>query len=219
VLNSAAPRSSCSPFDSQRISRAPAGCWLLCPGIDIHLHPLVVLSLADHWTRERCARGAASARCVGLLFGQQSGRTVHVLETVEMAYRTDKANPDQPILEQEAVETDMELCQSMIARAAATQWRFNVPSLLTRFSVPPAAAGCVTCWQSRRRMQTTNASDGIPVDQPSDRTTMCCRNRCGRAATAADACACVLEFSFDAAVHSSHARVLLAAVVPSRVHS
>jgi hypothetical protein len=74
------------------------------------VHPLVVLSIADHYTRERVSAGAAGARCVGLLFGQQEGQSVHVLETVEMAYRLDKAQPEQPILEQEAVETDMELC-------------------------------------------------------------------------------------------------------------
>jgi len=76
--------------------------------LDIQLHPLIVLSLADHYTRERVSRGA-SARCVGLLFGQQAGRTVKVLETVEMAFHTEEAQPDQPILEQEAVETDMQL--------------------------------------------------------------------------------------------------------------
>lgn len=80
------------------------------PPTDIQLHPLVVLSLADHYTREVFAHPSGSHRCVGLLFGQQLGRTVKVLETVEMAFKEEKKG--EPILELEAVETDMQLCQT-----------------------------------------------------------------------------------------------------------
>ena len=69
----------------------------------------MVLSLADHYTREITQHPTGSRRCVGLLFGQQSGRVVKVLETVEMAFREEKKG--EPILELEAVETDMQLCQ------------------------------------------------------------------------------------------------------------
>ena len=75
----------------------------------IHVHPLVVLSLADHYTREVCEKPAGSRRCLGLLFGRQDGRVVQVLETVEMAFRVDADG--RPVLELEAVETDMQLCQ------------------------------------------------------------------------------------------------------------
>ncbi len=51
-----------------------------------------------------------------------------MLETVEMAYRVEKEQPDQPILEQEAVETDMELCQSQTADTRQQQLRAYQPA-------------------------------------------------------------------------------------------
>lgn len=88
--------------------------------LDIHLHPLVVLSLADHYTREISQNPKGSRRCVGLLFGQQEGRVVRILETVEMAFREEVKG--QPILEQEAVETDMELFSEAYANYECLGW-------------------------------------------------------------------------------------------------
>lgn len=75
---------------------------------DIHLHPLVVLSIADHYTREVAQNPNGSRRCVGLLFGQQNGRVVEVVETVEVTFTAVKG---EPTIATEAVETDMKLCQ------------------------------------------------------------------------------------------------------------
>jgi hypothetical protein len=69
----------------------------------------VVLSIADHYTREISQQPHGSRRCLGLLFGQQDGRVVRVLETVEMAFQ--EPVKGQPQIVTEAVETDMKLCQ------------------------------------------------------------------------------------------------------------
>lgn len=59
--------------------------------LEILVHPLVVMSIADHYTRciyqpMNQATSNKPPRVFGLLFGSQDGRTVHVSETVEAAY-------------------------------------------------------------------------------------------------------------------------------------
>jgi COP9 signalosome complex subunit 6 len=51
--------------------------------MDVHIHPLVVMSLADHYTREKLQN--KKDRAVGLLFGKQKGRVVTVFESFELA--------------------------------------------------------------------------------------------------------------------------------------
>jgi len=51
--------------------------------MDVHIHPLVVMSLADHYTREKLQN--KKDRAVGLLFGKQKGQVVTVFESFELA--------------------------------------------------------------------------------------------------------------------------------------
>jgi len=51
-------------------------------GLEIKLHPLVVMSIADHYTREKLQY--RRERAFGALYGQQVGRVVSIYEVVEM---------------------------------------------------------------------------------------------------------------------------------------
>ena len=101
--------------------------------LEILIHPLVVMSIADHYTRTKqeqppvpassssssstsaaSASLAGAARVFGLLFGHQDGRSVSVVETVEMAYKRDAEGRLQ--LQQAALEVDMKLCQQHALR-------------------------------------------------------------------------------------------------------
>lgn len=54
----------------------------------IQLHPLVLMNVADHFTRERrgCAPGATPPQVIGALFGVQSGLDVAVYDSFELKY-------------------------------------------------------------------------------------------------------------------------------------
>jgi COP9 signalosome complex subunit 6 len=51
--------------------------------MDVHIHPLVVMSLADHYTREKLQN--KKDRAIGLLFGKQKGQVVTIFESFELA--------------------------------------------------------------------------------------------------------------------------------------
>jgi hypothetical protein len=46
--------------------------------LQVHLHPLVIMSVSDHCTRVRVGGGPATQRIVGALLGEQKGRTVDI---------------------------------------------------------------------------------------------------------------------------------------------
>jgi len=54
--------------------------------LNINIHPLVVLSIADHMTRDTWQ--TRKGRIIGVLFGKQSGRDVDILETCELSFKT-----------------------------------------------------------------------------------------------------------------------------------
>ena len=95
--------------------------------LEVLLHPLVVMSIADHHTRQVQSLHSAlstsssspppGSRVFGLLFGHMEGRIVSVAETLEMAYKRDSAGKLE--VQQAALEVDMELCPLTHAHTAA----------------------------------------------------------------------------------------------------
>ena len=60
-------------------------------GREVKLHPLVLINISDHFTRERVRDVtselySSSERVAGVLFGVQTGKVVDVLESFEMSY-------------------------------------------------------------------------------------------------------------------------------------
>jgi len=51
-------------------------------GLEIFVHPLVVINISDHFTRERCVN--KNPRVFGVLLGQQEGRRVEISNSFEM---------------------------------------------------------------------------------------------------------------------------------------
>jgi len=52
--------------------------------MDVKLHPMVIINLSDHYTREKVRAGGKSVRIFGVLLGQQSGRKVDVSNSYEI---------------------------------------------------------------------------------------------------------------------------------------
>jgi len=73
--------------------------------MDIRVHPLVVLHIADHYTREFQQQN--KERVIGCMMGVQDGRVVNVFDAFEMAFKTTKEGNIS--FEQKAFETDLKL--------------------------------------------------------------------------------------------------------------
>ena len=58
---------------------------------EVKLHPLVLINISDHYTREKVKGGDKGRRVYGVLFGVQDGMVADVCESYEMVYTIDKA--------------------------------------------------------------------------------------------------------------------------------
>jgi len=85
--------------------------------MDIRLHPLVIMSIADHSTRDRLQ--FKKNRSVGALFGQQKGREVKVFETVEISATIDAKSIQ---FEVEGFEEDMKLFKEVYPNYELLGW-------------------------------------------------------------------------------------------------
>ena len=56
------------------------------PSVAISLHPLVLMNIAEHWTRIRAQEGARAV--YGALIGKQDGRKIEVYNSFELRYET-----------------------------------------------------------------------------------------------------------------------------------
>ena len=63
----------------------------------VKLHPLVLINISDHYTREKCRPEGSplytgAQRVAGVLFGVQQGNTVDIYESFEMLYTRDSTS-------------------------------------------------------------------------------------------------------------------------------
>jgi COP9 signalosome complex subunit 6 len=61
-------------------------------GLEIFVHPLVVVNISDHFTRERCVN--KNPRVFGVLLGQQEGRRVEISNSFEMLMVEGQIDPE-----------------------------------------------------------------------------------------------------------------------------
>ena len=74
--------------------------------LQIQIHPLVVLNVADHYTRAkyRLEAGQSAFRVIGLIFGRQEGRVLEIENTLELKF--DQVNANDPLVTD--IKLDME---------------------------------------------------------------------------------------------------------------
>jgi len=62
---------------------------------NLFVHPLVIMNISDHYTRERVKTGAKSnPRCIGVLLGIQKGRDVEIYQSFPVPYEDKKKRWD-----------------------------------------------------------------------------------------------------------------------------
>jgi len=54
--------------------------------LTLHLHPLVIINISDHWTRTKVQTNQANPRVIGALVGTQTGRVIEIYNSYELPY-------------------------------------------------------------------------------------------------------------------------------------
>jgi len=99
--------------------------------MDIRVHPLVVLHIADHFTREKLQN--SKERVIGALMGEQHGRVVNVVDAFEIAFtKADKDkdskseskddNPSPVSIPKDALDTDLKLFKEAYPQYEMLGW-------------------------------------------------------------------------------------------------
>jgi len=58
---------------------------------NLYVHPLVIMNISDHYTRERVKQGSKSnPRVIGILMGVQKGRDIEIFNSFPVPYEEDK---------------------------------------------------------------------------------------------------------------------------------
>jgi hypothetical protein len=141
--------------------------------LEILIHPLVIMSIADHYTRniyqpmnQSNQQSSNPPRVFGLLFGSQDGRTVHVSETVEAAYHwpsqsnnqsnsqsnsqpmDDSLDVETPIFEWDALANDVKLFQASYPSYECLGWYSATTNQSNNQSITQSIPGDLQIHQS-----------------------------------------------------------------------
>lgn len=92
------------------------------PSVAISLHPLVLMNIAEHWTRFRAQEGV-SKPVYGALIGKQEGRKIEVYNSFELRYETIF---DDVVINRDYYNTKEEQCKSFNVRRLRVASKFHL---------------------------------------------------------------------------------------------
>jgi len=85
--------------------------------MDVKLHPMVIVNISDHFTREKNKNQGKNQRVYGVLLGQQSGRTVEISNSYEILI-----NPDTKIIDNEFLKKRLTQFQRVFSHDEILGW-------------------------------------------------------------------------------------------------
>ncbi|KAG0768059.1 hypothetical protein G6F16_003383 [Rhizopus arrhizus] len=94
--------------------------------ITAHVHPLVLLSATDHYNR--VAKGTKK-RVVGVLLGQNKGKTVNVSNSFAVPFEEDEKDPSVWFLDHNYVEAMNDMFKKVNAKEKLIGWYHSGPKL------------------------------------------------------------------------------------------
>ncbi|KAJ1821215.1 proteasome regulatory particle subunit, partial [Coemansia sp. RSA 2599] len=92
----------------------------------IIVHPLVLLSVVDHYNR---VAELTKKRVVGVLLGQNDGEVVNVANSFAVPFEEDEKNPSVWFLDHNYVETMRDMFKKINAKEKVIGWYHNGPKL------------------------------------------------------------------------------------------
>ena len=90
------------------------------------VHPLVLLSVTDHASRVSLS---ARKRCVGVLLGQDNGKSVNVANSFAVPFEEDENDPKTLFLDHDYIEGMLEMFKKVNAREKMIGWYHTGPKL------------------------------------------------------------------------------------------
>ncbi|KAI8377638.1 maintenance of mitochondrial structure and function-domain-containing protein [Radiomyces spectabilis] len=92
----------------------------------VHVHPLVLLSATDHYNR---VAKDTRKRVVGVLLGQQKGKTVNVSNSFAVPFEEDEKDPSVWFLDHNYVEAMNDMFKKVNAKEKLIGWYHSGPKL------------------------------------------------------------------------------------------
>ena len=81
---------------------------------NLFVHPLVIMNISDHYTRERVKQGAKSnPRVIGVLLGTQKGRDIEIFHSFPVPYEEKKK--EGLIINVEHINASKNLCEFLFS--------------------------------------------------------------------------------------------------------
>ncbi|KDQ61314.1 hypothetical protein JAAARDRAFT_173973 [Jaapia argillacea MUCL 33604] len=96
-------------------------------GTTVVVHPLVLLSVADHHARS-VSKGS-SKRVIGVLLGQDNGKTINVANSFGIPFEEDEKDPKTWFLDHNYIEQMWEMFKKVNARERMIGWYHSGPKL------------------------------------------------------------------------------------------
>ncbi|KZV92888.1 Mov34-domain-containing protein [Exidia glandulosa HHB12029] len=96
-------------------------------GTTVIVHPLVLLSVADHHARS--AARSPHKRVVGVLLGQDNGKTINVANSFAIPFEEDEKDPKTWFLDHNYIEGMWEMFKKVNARERMIGWYHSGPKL------------------------------------------------------------------------------------------
>ncbi|KAG0171488.1 proteasome regulatory particle subunit [Apophysomyces sp. BC1034] len=98
----------------------------ISPATTVNVHPLVLLSVTDHYNR---VAKDTRKRVVGVLLGQQKGKTVNVANSFAVPFEEDEKDPSVWFLDHNYVEAMNDMFKKVNAKEKMIGWYHSGPKL------------------------------------------------------------------------------------------
>ncbi|GAA5801965.1 proteasome regulatory particle subunit [Mucor flavus] len=96
------------------------------PSVTAHVHPLVLLSATDHYNR---VAKDTKKRVIGVLLGQNKGKTVNVSNSFAVPFEEDEKDPSVWFLDHNYVEAMNDMFKKVNAKEKLIGWYHSGPKL------------------------------------------------------------------------------------------
>ena len=92
--------------------------------LSVQVHPLVLLNMADHLTRQKYRQKESEVRVIGVVLGRQQGRLLEVVNTIEVKYtaQTPKGAAGNIEIDESFAKERIEAYKTMYADLECIGW-------------------------------------------------------------------------------------------------
>lgn len=88
--------------------------------LSVQVHPLVVMNISDHCNRSKYIE-PKQTRVIGALLGKQEGKTLEVINTIELSYKQEGPT-NQIIINEEFLKRRLEAYKKMFPNLDCLGW-------------------------------------------------------------------------------------------------